>query len=245
MPCCNGHWVVRFAVIVMVMLIAGHAFAQGEPLEKWRGEAEAGLLLTGGNSDTEIINARLAVAHNVSRKWKNEFGFETLYSEDSGETSAERYDAFAKSDYKFTASNYGYAKARYENDRFAGYSYRVSESVGYGRYLLKSESFTLQLEAGPGATQVKLNDGKTEEFLILSVAGSFQWNFTKTAAFKEKISSDIAEGQAVTESVTTLQTLLVGNLSLKSAFSVRDDSGAPPGVKRTDSRTSLTLVISF
>lgn len=245
MPCHSGHGAMRLAVIVLAIFVAKNASAQEEPLERWQGEAEAGFLLTSGNTDTEKIDARLAVILNVSQRWKNELALAALYSEDSGEAGAERYEAFAKSDYKFSRSNFAYAKARYENDRFAGFSYRFSESVGYGRYLLQSERFTLRLEAGPGATQIKLNDGKTEESLILSVAGSFQWRFTKSATFKENIASDIASGQAVTESVTSLQSLLVGNLSLKASFTVRDDSGAPPGVKRTDTRTSLTLVVSF
>lgn len=245
MTCSSGHGAIRLAVILLAILFAEQAFAQGEPLKRWQGEAEAGLLLSSGNSDTENINARLSVVLNVSQKWKNEFGMEALYSEDSGDASAERYEASARSDYNFSGFDFAYARARYENDRFAGYSYRFSESVGYGRYLLKSESFTLQLEAGPGMTQIKLNDGETEEALILSVSGSFQWKFSKTAVFKEKITSDIAEGQAVTESIASVQTILVGNLALKATFTVREDSGAPPGVKRTDTRTSMTLVVSF
>lgn len=46
----------------------------------------------------------------------------------------------------------------YENDRFAGFNYRMSETLGYGYRVISQDTLTLDLEAGPGARQTQLRN---------------------------------------------------------------------------------------
>jgi len=49
----------------------------------------------------------------------------------------------------------------------------------------------------------------------------------------------------VTESETSLQANVVGNLSMKAAFRVKHLSDPPAGSEDTDTETSLSLIYGF
>jgi putative salt-induced outer membrane protein YdiY len=236
---------IKLVLMVLAFLIPSEAFAEDEAPRRWKGEAEAGVLATDGNTNTRNISARVGLELNLAEKWANEFGLEALYSEDSGEAAAERYVLYGKGSYRLDRANYVYLKARFENDRFAGYDHRISESAGYGRFVVRSEKLTIRLEGGPGGTHIKFRDSKKVDELILNLAGKLSWRLGDTATLGQEITADIGETRNVTESVTSLQTLVVGNLTTKIAYTLRNDSNPAPDTGSTDTRLSVTLVFSF
>ncbi len=206
---------------------------------------EIGFISSSGNTDTSSLNARLKAVLNAGEISKSELAFESLYSEDSGKTTAERYDFSLKSAYSFTRFDYVFIKARYENDRFAGFDYRVAESAGYGRYLVRRDALTLQVEGGPGGSHRELINGKGEDEWIINMTGKLSWEIREKTVFTQTVSSDVGEDNTVTESVTALQAHLGGSFSMKTTYSLRHDSNPPPGAGGTDARTSVTLVYDF
>lgn len=232
-------------IAIVAFLIPAAAFAGEEAPRRWKGEAEAGVITTDGNTKTRNISARAGLEVILAEKWDSEFGMEALYSEDSGETAAERYVLLGKGNYGLGRADYVYLKARFENDRFAGYDHRISESAGYGRFLVRSEKLTIRLEGGPGGTHIKFRDGGKVDELILNLAGRLSWRLGDTSTFGQEITADIGETRNITESVTSLKTLVVGNLSTKIAYTLRNDSNPAPDTRSTDTRLSVTLLFSF
>ena len=129
---------------------------------EWAGSGELGFVSTSGNTDTSNLTARLGLV-NERDKWRHSLGLEALNTESDGETTAERYFAAGQSDYKISEHDYLFGRLSYEDDKFSGYEYRATETVGYGRRVLNADNMTLDLEAGPGARQSKPEIGNTAE----------------------------------------------------------------------------------
>jgi len=235
-----------FVLVLVLLLVSTAAFAE-EPVkeeDRWAGEAELGFVQTSGNTETTSLNGKLGVEYNRMR-WLYGLNLETLFSKDSGETTAERYVGTIRSNYRITERGYVFGKARYEDDRFAGWDYRISEVVGYGREVIKRDDLSLLLEGGPGMRHTKTTEGDREDEFIVLLAGRFAWKFSPNASLGEDLAVEIGEENTQTNSETWLKTTILGDFALKVALNVRNNSDPPPGAESTDSLFSVNLAYSF
>ncbi len=210
----------------------------------WKGEGEFGYVATSGNTETENLKAKLGLV-NDREKWRHSATLEALNESDSETTTAERYAAIWQSDYKMGEFDYLFGRLEYETDKFSGYDYRTSEVLGYGRRVLKRENMTLDLEAGPGARQSKLENGDSESEAILRLAGKYIWKISDHAKFTQDLSFDIGEEATISKSVSALQSNVIGNLAMRLSYTVENTSEVPVGVDKTDTQTALSLVYEF
>ena len=91
---------------------------------EWNPSAELGLVYTSGNSDTFNFNAKAAL-HGEDETWVHDFYVLGLRSEVDDDVSANRYEAGARSGYKFGEKSYWFGSLRYENDDFAPFEWQV------------------------------------------------------------------------------------------------------------------------
>ncbi|SET17198.1 Putative salt-induced outer membrane protein YdiY [Marinobacter segnicrescens] len=235
------------ALVALAMPLA--ATAQDS---NWEGEAELGLLVTTGNSEETNLKGRLGLVHETE-SWRNIGEFRSAYTEAEDETTAERYRAEAETDYKFSENQFWFLRGFWENDRFSGYDFRSSATTGYGHRVweLGDDSF-LDLSAGVGYRFNKLeepdDDGnRDEDEAIARLAGQFDFALSDNALFRQKLASEIGldENNVITESETSVQASVIGDLSLKLAYRVTHVSDAPPDSEDTDTETSLSLLYGF
>jgi putative salt-induced outer membrane protein len=212
--------------------------------KRWSGEGELGYVRTTGNTDTMSLNAVLGIEHK-RKQWEHKARFEVFLSKDSGEISSERYAALFLSNYNLTERRHLFGRVRYEDDRFAGYDYTVSEALGYGISLIKTDTVSLELAGGPGGRQSRSLSGDDENEFILFINGDFSWKLSKTAVFRQEVSVEAAEKNTRSKSVTGLTTEIVGDLAMKLSYVLRNDSHPVEGSKNTDTKLSATLVYSF
>lgn len=213
-------------------------------LNIWRGGVELGIVNTTGNTKTETINAK-ARAQIDQVSWRHTMTYESLSSSDQSATTAERYVLNGQSDYKFGEHNYFFMMLNYEDDRFSGYDYRVSEALGYGRRFIDDASVTLDLEMGPGARQSKLDDGSNEDEITLRGAAKLAWKLSETSRLMEDLSSELGKDTTITKSITALTAQINGSLATKITYTIKNTSKVPVGVHKTDTETAVTLVYSF
>ncbi len=210
----------------------------------WKGAGEFGYVATSGNTDTQSLTAKLGLI-NERAKWRHTLGLEALNNSDADTTTAERYGANWQSDYKISKRDYLFGRLSYETDKFSGYDYRTSETLGYGRRVLDITNMTLDLEAGAGARQSKLETGGSENEPIIRLGGKYAWQISPNAKFTENLWTEIGEDATITKSVTALQADIVGNLAMKLSFTVVNTSEVPAGVEKTDTETAVALVYGF
>lgn len=210
----------------------------------WSGEAELGLISTHGNTQTDTINAKGKV-QTEKEKWRYLGQVTALNTSDDSGTTAERYEAKAKSDYKLSDQNYFFAQLLYENDRFSGYNYRLSESFGYGRRIVNQDNLKLDVEIGPGARQSKLDDGSSSDEFIVHSAANLSWQLSKTSKFTQEVSVEAGDKSTLSKSLSTLTTKINGAFAMKISYQAKHASDVPPGIVKTDTESAITLVYSF
>jgi putative salt-induced outer membrane protein len=237
--------VPRLALAALLALPAAALAAETEVPQPWTAEGELGFVSTGGNTETTSIGVKATGTHEVKR-WRHTLHGEALNTSDKNATTAERYLLSGKSDYKFTEFNYLFANVVWEKDRFSGYDYRVSETVGYGRKLVHSPTVSLDTEVGGGARQSKITaTGDTQDEGLARLAAKLDWKISDTTGFGEELTVDIGEESTVTRSVTSLKSQVAGNLATKITFTYRNQTNTPAGTKDNDYETAVTLVYSF
>lgn len=234
--------------LALAALLAVPAAALAAPDEvppPWKGEAELGLVSTGGNTEATSLTAKATVV-NERHRWRHTAHGEALNTSDRNATTAERYLLSGKSDLKITEFNYLFASVVWEKDRFSGYDYRVNETVGYGRRLVHSPAVRLDAEAGAGARQSKVTaTGDTQDEALGRLAAKLAWTISDTTGFGEEVTVDIGEESTVTRSVTSLKSQVAGNLATKITFTYRNQTDTPAGTKANDYETAVALVYSF
>lgn len=241
---------LRQAVAITAVAIAPFAGAQDS--NNWKGETELGVLVTSGNTEETNIKGRLGLIHEVET-WRNSGEFRTNYSETEDQTTAEKYQAALETNYKFSQNRYWFLRGNYYDDRFSGYDFESSVSTGYGsRVWTSGERSFLDLSVGGGYRYNKLERANaqgmdTENEAIARLAGQFDYALSDSSLFRQEFSTEIGleNNNWVSESETSLQANVVGNLSMKAAFWVKHLSDPPAGFENVDTETSLSLLYGF
>lgn len=241
---------IRRPLVIACMALA--PMAQAQDSQNWKGEAELGVLVTSGNTEETKVNTRLGLQYET-QTWRNTGEFSSRYTEAEDQTTAEEYKAALEADYKFDDQQYWFVRGSYEDDRFSGYDFESTLTTGYGNRVWQAgdRSF-LDLSVGGGYRYNKLKednaDGRdVEEEAIARLAGQFDYALSDTALFRQKLSTEIGldDNNTISQSETSLQSNIVGSLSMKAAFRVKHVSDAPVGSDKTDTETSLSLLYGF
>lgn len=233
------------SIVVLLTLIgsanAAEQAGSNKPAAGWGGEAEIGILMTRGNSNTDSQNIKLGVHYNADL-WEHKLQLDSLYAKDNGVVSADRFVANYRSTYKLSTLDYGFGALRHENDRFAGYDRRDTEVIGYGRKLYNEKIFLWKVEAGVGARQTEYTDNTDTNEGILRLATEIEWQITQTSRFKEVLFVESGSSNTNTQSTTSFKIKINSSLAMKLTLDVQDNSDVPVGIKHTDTQTTLTLV---
>lgn len=232
-------------LLASALMITANAYAEEEAVKSlWKASAELGFVSTSGNTETETLNAK-AMASTDREHWRHKVEVTTLNSSDATTTTAQKFTLLGKSDYKLDDKNFLFGLVTYENEKYSGYDYRVTESIGYGRRVIEDADMILDLEIGPGARQSKLETGATEREAMVRAAAKFDWVLSKTSKFGEALTVEAGEDVTVTKSVTSLSSNINGSLSMKITYTYKLTSDVPVGKDDTDTETAVTLVYNF
>ncbi len=215
--------------------------AQAGPM---KGEAELGIVMVSGNSESESLSGKVSLEKDMG-KWLHSGSLQGTNASSNNVRSTERYLANAKSDYKFTENDYLFIALSYEDDRFSGYDYRATESVGYGRRLIATDTLTLNAEIGAGARQSKLDSGASENEGIVRGNGKLAWNISDTSTFTQELLVESGDSATISKSITGLKVQVAGSLAMKLGYTAKYTSEVPAGIEKTDTETTVTLVYGF
>lgn len=220
------------------------------------GEVELGVVATSGNTETTSIKSKVSITQDLEN-WKNVYLIDTLFKEEKidvngtkqTQTSAERYFASAQGDYKLNDEHSAlFVYGSYEKDLFSGYNYQDSFAVGYSDQIFSNESSFLNYNAGPGYFFDELDDGTKQEGSIIRLALDYQLTLSETAKFKQYLSTEAAlenGDNSKSKSETSIAATLMGNLSLKAAFTIVHNSEVPAGNEDMDTTTSISVLYLF
>ncbi len=218
-------------------------------LATWSGNAELGFIQTSGNSDTQSFNGKFNITRDL-QPLKTAFKFEALTSEESGDPSKEKYLSEFKVDYSLGEFDYFTSLLSYEDDRFSGYQYQGTLSLGYGYRAWNDEQGKLDLEVGPGyrrnALEIRNDQGeKIEEEAVGRFSLNLEVKIGDGAKFTEVITIEGGDSNVIYKSDMGLQSTLIGTLAMKINYQIKHTDDVPEGTKNTDSLVGVTLVYGF
>jgi len=227
---------VKRSSVLVLWLLSSVVQAEG-----WQGEGELGVTLTSGNSETESWNGRVDLKHD-SEQWRNSLGLQSLKASNQSVVTAERYVAALKLDYKLKG-NYAFSAFRYEDDRFSGYDYQTSLTLGLGRRFWESEGRLLDLSVGLGNKRSSESlTGITSSEAILRAGMLFNYPLNQQVALSEELLLESGQDLMQTQSVTGLAVNMSQHLAAKVSLTVTHNSQVPLGSEQTDTITAVSLL---
>ena len=232
--------------------------------------AELGMLFKTGNTKSGDIKAGLSIKHEEGQ-WLNLLAFNALAKKleeedevtgkDSFESTDNKWDILGQTNYSLEegGKNYIYGNAYYEQDKFSGFSYQTSASVGWGRHWWETETSSFFADVGPGVKYdvIRSIDATpttpaiaetTETAAIIQAQALYTKQINDFVEFKQYFVAKQAfesDKNSVYKSETSLTTKLIDSLQFKFAFRVDYDTEVEEGFENTNTETSVTLVYSF
>jgi len=212
---------------------------------RWSGEVTLGGSRSTGNTDRDQASGTLKLNY-IRNLWSNEAKLNFDYARKDDETSARRIVSSMETRYGPRGSFYGFAFVQYEDDKFSGFDFEITESAGLGYGLIDTEIVTWSLEVGPGGRQSVVSEtSKTESEIVGRANSEFAWNISSTAKFTNDTTMTTGNDRTTTENTTALSTTIIGELSGRISFQIRHNSSPVAETKSTDTLSKISLAYQF
>ncbi len=210
----------------------------------WAGDLAFGFSRTTGNTEQQNLSGMFQVT-SESQKWKQLFYIDYLNNSTEDESTANRVFTRLQSNYKVTQRGYVFGTASYDRDKFSGYEYQATGTVGYGHRVVDLEKFLLNLEVGGGYRQSESDTDETESTAIGRGALDFSWLISETSKFTQRIVVEPGQDNTTTRSESVLDVAIYGNLGVKLAYILKHNSEVPPDTENLDTELSVLLAYKF
>lgn len=236
--------ILRLILIALLFTAPFTAMAQKEPAKPWSAKATLGYLATSGNTENSTLNTGVEVGF-ATGAWQHIAGAHAITASENKTSTAEAYELGWKSERNLTDKDFLFGRLSWRKDRFSGYDSQFSQTVGYGRRLIKTDRHLLNVEAGAGARQSELQNGIKENETIFRGGAYYKWLFSETAEFRQDLTTEAGSENTYLESVTAVSAKLLGNLALVASYTIKQNSDVPPLTEKTDTYTALSLEYAF
>jgi putative salt-induced outer membrane protein len=229
--------------VTTLLLFLSQAVSAQDPY-KFSSQLELGAIFTSGNTEDENVKFKGSVAA-LRGSWEHNLSVDGFRSSKQKELAAQRLYTVASSTYSFSEDNFILSRAAHEDDRFSGFDSQSDISVSYGQLVLRNRlNMSLNYTIGAG---VRNSHSPEEDFSegIVRLATDYSWNISENALFVQSLSVEAGETSSISRSETSIQSSIMENLSMKFAVKLKHQSVVPPDRKKTDTESSVTLLLSF
>jgi putative salt-induced outer membrane protein len=246
---------MRKAIVGMTVALAAGAGPLNAQSASWSSRSEVGFVAARGNTVSDSANAKFEITRE-SQDWKNFFAASGLYGRASRIESAQRWDARYQLDHFIRAQTFWFVGVRYEDDRFSGFAYQGTATAGFGRKFYDTELTKLTAQIGSGYRSLRPealvrddNDeviaripGERETELVTNAAVTYEHSFNENTKVLNSLLIESGAANTLTRNDLSLQVKMTQVLALSLGFSVRNNSEPQPGLKNTDTLTTVNLV---
>ncbi len=229
------------ATLVAPSLVLAQEAEESGP---WAGKATLGFLSTSGNTENSTLNTGVEVGYTAG-KWQHIANAFAIYAAENKVTTSEAYELGWKSERNLTDHDFLFGRVVWRKDRFGGYYTQVSETVGYGRRLIKNDRHQLNVELGVGARQSELQNGLKEDETIFRGGAYYTLKLNDTAQFRQALTTEAGSENTYVESISALSAKLFGDVALVASYTVKHNTDVPALLEKTDTYTALSLEYTF
>jgi len=235
---------LRLTLIVAALTAPISLMAQEEIKSPWTGKATLGYLATSGNTENSTLNTGVEVGYTTG-KWQHLANASAISASEDEVNTAEAYELGWKSEWNLTDTDFLFGRLDWRKDVFGAFDTQFSQTLGYGRRLIKTDEHLLNAEAGVGARQSESQTGITENETIFRGGVYYKWQFSETAEFRQDLTAEAGSDNTYFESVSAISARLVGDLALVASYTVKHNTDVPVLTDKTDTYTALSLEYAF
>jgi len=229
---------------ILAGLLCG-SLVTGIASAEWSGKGKIGGVIARGNSDSATGNANLDVLNELER-WHHKLGGSTLRTFTEQETSADRWELRAESDYKPTRRTFLFGSMRYENDRFTDYAYQGTAAIGYGYHFIATEAIKLDGKIGAGIRRTELRvTSDTEADDIVRGSLDFEHKLTNTTLMFNRFLVEHGPANTFMQNLLGIEVKMTEALGLGLTYEVRRNTEVLPGTRNSDQVITAGLVVGF
>jgi putative salt-induced outer membrane protein len=218
-------------------------------------EAQAGVVLARGNTDTTTANAKFEIVRTTSGH-KDDLEIDGLYGKTGGIVTAERWETNLQRDWNLSSRTYWFVDFHYEHDLFSGFAYQGDLATGAGYKFIDSAATTFDGQIGVGYRRLRPEtltenalgevtsrvEGSSEGQAVGVAKLDFVHSFNAQTKITDTLSGIPGAANTYLENDLALNVKLNGSLSLALGYTIRNNSNPPGGLLHTDTLTTLNLV---
>lgn len=243
--------------LIASAMVATNAVAEEKKSEsELKMSAELGILITTGNTESSSYLGKFNVDQELEN-WRNVYKLDFLQkkSEVDGadgkkvtEETDNRWTASAEGKYKFTDKRSAFIFGSYTDDEYGAYSTYATVSGGYSFRALARDNMHLDLNAGVGFVDAeKQGTGESDDSELYRGSAAFEWKINDMTKFIQNVSVEYAPGLDNTRTLTEtgVSASFNSNMQMKFTYNTTTNSEVDPGFDKTDSETSVTVVVNF
>jgi putative salt-induced outer membrane protein YdiY len=212
----------------------------------WTSSAALGYSLASGNADSAVTTAMIDTAYRTPT---DEFFANAAanYAQNNGATSIQNIRANLQYNHLLSSRYFAGAGMGYQKDQLADLSYRFTPAAVLGTYLVKDETSTLSVEAGPSVTLEKTG-GVTDNFVSIQAAERFTYAFSSRCTLNQNLIYN-AEAADTSNFIVTatafVDTDITDSIALRIAATYIFDNTPALGRESHDTTLTSGLAVKF
>lgn len=210
----------------------------------WDGSIEGGILIRSGNSENENVNGALKVTKTTG-DWEHKFAAAAANTSSNEVRSAEQYKAGLQSRNNLSDVDYVFGEVEWIKDRFSGFEFRLSETLGYGYKFYSDDDFKLSAEGSLGLQQSQETGEDTENNFIQRLSADLEYKFNDNLYFTQHLSTEHAGGVFFSLSQSAIKSKISESLAFKFGVELEHISEVPAGTEKLDTKTTANVVYDF
>ena len=211
----------------------------------YKGSLDFGATVANGNSKEQSIQSNFDLKYNFNKKVSNIIAARAENQKTNDVRTREKYYVNNQTRKNISAFNFKFLEMEFVSDRFGGYNYRTSETIGIGRKLLDDEKLKLTIQSSIGLRQVKLITGEKNNNVIIRFGSNFSVDINEHVSFSEAIDVSFDKNATITRSDTNLKILISKSLYLKFGVLIQHVSEVPANTKKSDVTSGLKVGYEF
>lgn len=212
----------------------------------WTGDGRLGYNSVSGNSDNTSLSLGLDAAYKTG-SWLYSGETDAYSASRNGKERAKSYSIKLQSDYELDETTFAFGNARYLDDRFSGYEYQASISLGAGRTFISNgnNKFNGQIGVGYRTSEPNSIDQEIESEPVGTAKITYNKDLTETTVLKTRWSAETGSDNTYLEGSIALLVSMTDALGIKLSYVAKHNTDVPEGTKNTDRFTNFSLNYKF
>lgn len=236
---------IIFAIFTISLCTNSFAQLITKQEEKYEGSFDIGATVSNGNAKEQSIQSNFKFEYHFTKELSDILRARAENKEQNDVRTKEEYFVNNQTRQDISKLNFRFLEVEFVSDRFGGYNYRVSETVGLGRKLLDSKKYKISVQSSAGLRQSKLTDGQKHNRPLVRASSHIELKFNDQVSFDEVFDVSADEDATIIRSDANLKILMSQKLYLKLGILFERTSNVPVGTKNTDITTALKIGYEF